>query len=251
MNTKGNTILITGGATGIGFSLAEHAVKAGNRVIICGRRQAKLRDAKRRLPQIHIKKCDLSKAGERKKLHDWVVESFRDVNILVNNAGIQRIIDLKKGMRALAGGEDEIEVTLKACVHMAGHFIPDFLKRKESAVVNVSSGLAFVPMAIFPVYCATKAALHSFSVSLRHQLRKTPVRVFEIVPPMVDTELDRGARGRRGQEDRGIPPFEVAAAFMKALERDEFEVLVGQAHGLRTAEASGHADKIFQNMNMW
>jgi uncharacterized oxidoreductase len=249
MNTKGNTVLVTGGATGIGFALAERLVKAGNDVVVCGRRQEKLREAKGRLPQIHTRECDLSKESERKALHDWVVSNFKDINILVNNAGIQRMIDLKKGTHELFGGEDEIETNFKACVHMSAYFIPDFMQKRESAIINVSSGLAFVPMAVAPVYCATKAAVHSFSVSLRHQLRGTSIRVFEVIPPMVDTEMDKGARDRRGQEYRGIPPSEVATDAMKALESDVYEVAVGQARGLRTAAATGNEDHIFANMN--
>jgi uncharacterized oxidoreductase len=139
-----------GGATGIGFSLAEHFVKAGNDVIVCGRRQEKLREAKSRLPQIHTRECDVSKDKERGMLSDWVVSNFKDINILVNNAGVQRMIDFRKGAHELFGGEDEIETNLKAYIHMSAYFIPDFLKRKESAIINVSSGLAFVPLAVGP-----------------------------------------------------------------------------------------------------
>jgi len=249
MNTKGNTVLITGGATGIGFSLAESFTKAGNDVIVCGRRKEKLAEAKDRLPQIHTRQCDLSVSRERQKLHEWAISSFKDINILVNNAGIQRVIDFRKSPYELFSGEDEIETNLKAIVHLSAYFIPDLLERKESAILNVSSALAFVPLAIVPVYCATKAAVHSFSVSLRHQLRYTPIKVFEIIPPTVDTELDRGARERRGQQYRGIPPSEVAVAAMKALEKDEYEIAVEQAQGLRAAAGSGTLDQIFQNMN--
>jgi uncharacterized oxidoreductase len=249
MKTAGNTVLITGGATGIGFSLAEHLLKAGNEVIICGRRREKLAEAKARLPRIRTKRCDLSRDSQRRILHDWVTSRFRDINVLVNNAGIQRMIDLKKGERDLLGGEDEIETNLKACIQLSTCFVPDLLRRKEAAIINISSGLAFVPLAIMPVYCATKAALHSFSLSLRHQLQETPVKVFEIIPPMVDTELDGGARESRGEQYRGIPPCEVAAATMKAFENDEFETAVGQARDLRRAVSSGNESRVFQRMN--
>jgi uncharacterized oxidoreductase len=244
-------VLVTGGATGIGFSLAESFTKAGNDVIVCGRRKEKLEEAKSRLPQIHTMQCDLSVSRERQILHEWVISSFKGINILVNNAGIQRMIDFRKNPHELLGGEDEIETNLKAIIHLAAYFIPDFMKRKEAAILNVSSALAFVPLAVVPVYCATKAAVHSFSVSLRHQLRNTSIKVFEIIPPTVDTELDRGARERRGQQYRGIPPSEVAVAVMKALEKDEYEIAVEQAQGMRAAAASDALDQIFQNMNRW
>jgi uncharacterized oxidoreductase len=248
MKIRGNTILITGGATGIGFSLAEEFVKASNEVIICGRRKNKLEEAKEKLPQIHSKVCDLSKEADRGSLYDWISSNFKDINILVNNAGIQRMIDFKKGTSELFNGEDEIEINLKAYVHLAAYFTPMFMERKEAAIINVSSGLGFVPLAIMPVYCATKAAIHSFSISLRHQLKDTSVKVFEVIPPIVDTELDKGARDRRGQEDRGIPPAEVVKAVIAGLEKDEYEIAIGMAQNLRMG-ARNNFDQIFQNMN--
>lgn len=250
MKTNGNTVLITGGATGIGFSLAEAFVNACNEVIICGRREDKLEDAKRKVPQLHTRQCDLSKEEERKSLYEWVKSNFKDINILVNNAGIQRMIDLKKGTQDLFDGEDEIEINFKAYVHMSAHFIPLFSEKKEAAIINISSGLGFIPLAIAPVYCATKAAIHSFTMSLRHQLRNTSIKVFEIIPPTVNTELDKGARERRGQADRGIPPEDVAKATMKALENDEYEIGVGQAQNLMMA-AKSNPEQFFQNINRW
>jgi len=250
MQIRGNTILITGGATGIGFSLADAFVKAGNEVIICGRREHKLEEAKDKLPQIHTKICDLSKEKERKLLYDWVRSNFKDINVLVNNAGIQRMIDFKKGTDDLVNGEDEIEINLKAYIYLSAYFIPLLLKRKEAAIINVSSGLAFMPLAVVPVYCATKAAIHSFSLALRHQLKDSSIKVFEIMPPIVDTELDRGAREDRKQEDRGIPPFEVAKVVLKALENNEYEVAIGMAQYLRDGSRNS-PEQTFKNVNRW
>jgi uncharacterized oxidoreductase len=248
MKINGNTILITGGATGIGFALAQAFVGEGNEVIICGRREQKLKEAKSKLPQIHTRVCDLSKEKEREALYNWVKSNFKDLNILVNNAGIQRMVDFKKGISELSAGEDEIEINLKAYIYLSAYFIPDLIKQKESAIINVSSGLGFVPIAFMPVYCATKAAIHSFSLSLRHQLRDTSIKVFEVIPPTVDTELDKGARDRRGQEDKGIPSSEVAKATLKALEKDEYEIAIGMAQNLRMG-ARNNPEKIFQGIN--
>jgi len=248
MKINGNTILITGGATGIGFALAEAFVKEDNEVIICGRREDKLREAKSKLPQIHTKVCDLSKEKERKALYNWIKSNNIDINILVNNAGIQRMIDFKKGIFNLSDGENEIEINLTAPIHLSAYFIPDLLKQKESAIINVSSGLAFVPIAVMPIYSATKAALHSFSVSIRHQLRDTSIKVFEVIPPTVDTELDKGARDEGGQEDKRIPPSEVAKATLKALEKDEYEIAIGMAQNLLMG-ARNNPEKIFQGIN--
>ena len=244
MRTIGNTILITGGATGIGFSLGECFVNKGNEVIICGRRKNKLEGAKRKLPKIHIKVCDVTKPNDRESLFKWVTSNFK-INILVNNAGIQRAIDFKKGSDQLRG-EDEIDTNLKAPVCLSSLFIPTLLRQKEAAIINISSGLGFVPIAAMPIYCATKAAIHSFSISLRHQLRNTPIKVFEIIPPTVDTELDKGINGN---SNRGIHPSEVAKATLNALEKDEFELAVRMAKNLRAAESKNNFNQIFKNIN--
>ena len=248
MRTSGNTILITGGGTGIGLSLAEAFIKAGNTVIICGRREEKLREAKGRLPTVHTRVCDLSRSEERARLFRWATTEFRGLNVLVNNAGIQRMVDLTRGLSELIAGDDEIDINLKAPVHLTALFIPHLASQEAAAVVNISSGLGFVPMAITPVYCATKAAIHSYSLSLRYQLRRTPVRVFEVIAPTVDTDLDRGARERRGQADRGIPPVQVAEATLRAMEQDAFEVAIGRAEGLVNASRADQV-AIFSRIN--
>jgi uncharacterized oxidoreductase len=250
LRISGNTVLITGGATGIGLSLAEALIDAGNEVIICGRREEKLEEARQKLPTIHARRCDLSKEDERKGLYEWVSSEFPTINVLVNDAGIQRVIDLKRGTVDLLSGDDEIEVNFKAYVHMAALFTPLFMGREESAIVNVSSALGFVPIAIMPIYCATKAAIHSYTMSLRHQLKGTPVKVYEVIPPTVDTDLDRGARARRGQTERGIPSSEVAKATMAGLESDNFEIVVGEARNLRGASGE-MVQKIFEGINRW
>ena len=249
METKNNTILITGGATGIGFSLAETLVSAGNKVIICGRREGKLKEAKDKLPQIQAKVCDVSREKERESLFNWVKDNFRDLNVLINNAGIQRMVNLKKGTQDLFSGENEVETNLIAPIHLSAYFIPLLLKKKESAIINVSSGLGFVPIASMPVYCATKAAIHSFTVSLRYQLRDTSIKVFEIVPPAVDTELGKGTT-EEGDEYRGISPSEVAKAALTAMANNEYDIVVGEAKGL-VMGARTNPEQAFQKINQW
>jgi uncharacterized oxidoreductase len=250
MRTKGNTILITGGATGIGFALAEAFVKAGNKVLICGRREAKLKEAGEKLPQIQARQCDLSKKKDRESFCDWVSDNHKDLNILVNNAGIQRAINLRKGAAELFSGEDEVQINFAAPIHISAYFAPLLLKKKEAAIINVSSGLGFVPIAAMPVYCATKAGIHMFSISLRHQLKDTPVKVFEIVPPAVDTELGNGTTGGSEQEYRGILPSEVAAATLEALKNDKYEVVIGEAKTLVEGSRKDF-ENVFQELNRW
>jgi len=248
MKTSGNTILITVGASGIGLALAKAFVEAGNRVLICGRRQDRLDEARQLLDKTHAFQCDLSTADGRQALFEWSTGNFPQLNILVNNAGIQNHVDLRHGLESLTDGEDEIDINLRAPIFLSALFIPYFLERKGSAIVNITSGLGFVPLAFMPVYCATKAAMHSYSLSLRHQLRHGSIKVFEIIPPTTDTELDRGARARRGQAERGIPPEEVARATLQALAADEFELAVGAAQHLRDASRS-QPDEIFRRLN--
>jgi uncharacterized oxidoreductase len=250
MKISNNTILITGGATGIGFAMAEALVRNDNTVIICGRRLNKLEEAKRQLPQIYIRNCDISKEVERKAVYGWIKDNFKSFNILINNAGIQRMVDLKKGIRELAEGENEIQINLAAPIYLSAYFIPLLMKQKAAAIINVSSGLAFVPIASMPVYCATKAAIHSFTISLRHQLRDTSIKVFEVVPPMVDTELGKGSVDEEEEWNRGIQPAEVAKAVISALEKDKYDIVIGEAEGL-VAGSRTNPEETFKNLNEW
>jgi uncharacterized oxidoreductase len=231
MRINGNIVLITGGATGIGLALAEAFVKAGSEVIVCARTEENLKQVKKKIPQLHIKKCDVSKESECEELYNWVTSNFKDLNILINNAGIQRMIDFKNGTEDIirhraADGEDEIEVNFRSLVYLTALFTPHLMKQEDSAIINVSSGLAFHPMAILPVYSATKAAVHMISMLLRQQLEGTTVKVFELIPPMVDTNLDKGARKARGQTYFGITTEEFVHPAMKAFESDEYEIRV-------------------------
>ena len=248
MRTNGNTILITGGATGIGFALAQALVSAGNKVLICGRRRAKLEEAQQKLPQIEVLQCDLAKQTERESLLNWVKGQYHALNILVNNAGIQRAIDIRRGAAELLRGEGEVQVNFVAPIHLSTLFAPLLMQKKEAAIINVSSGLAFAPIAAMPVYCATKVAVHSFSVSLRHQLKGTRVKVFEIVPPAVDTDLGRDSSCNAEQTHGGIPASEVAAETMQALQNDEYEIVVGRAKNLVEGLRQGFKEK-FQQLN--
>jgi len=248
MKTSGNTILITGGATGIGFSLAETLVSANNQVIICGRREDKLAEAKIKLPQIQTKVCDVSKEKERESLFTWAKDNFTDLNILINNAGVQKIIDFKKGAQDLFIGENEIETNLIAQIYLASYFIPSFLNKKEAAIINISSGLGFVPIANIPIYCATKAAIHSFTLSLRYQLRDTSIKVFEIVPPPVDTAMGKGTASDEALGYRSIPPSEVANAFKVALATNGYELLIGEVKDLIIG-ARTNPQQTFENLN--
>jgi uncharacterized oxidoreductase len=192
--------------------------------------------------------CDVAEVKERKVLFERMTSNYPELNILVNNAGIQREVDSTKGATDLMHGEDEIQINFSAPVQLTAMFIHHLMKIGESAIVNILSGLGFIPLTIVPIYCATKAAIHSFTWSLRYQLRKTSIKVFEVIPPTMNTELDRGARDRRKQEYRGIPAAEVAKATLVDLAKDDYEIAIGQAQGLREGTRQ-ESEQIFQRMN--
>jgi uncharacterized oxidoreductase len=233
MEIKNNTILITGGATGIGFELAKALITNGNTVIVCGRREEKLLEAKALLPQLITYKCDISDFNQRRALYNYCIQNHSSINILINNAGMQREINFLDGEENYLQGDNEVAINLDACFHLTALFTPYFAQKTSAAIINVSSGLALVPLVITPIYSATKAALHSFSISLRKQLENTSIKVFEILPPIVDTDLDRGARDKRGQTNKGMKAEEVAIESLVGIANGKFEIAIGIVKLLR------------------
>ena len=248
MKISGNTILITGGATGIGYAMAESFLETGNEVIICGRREDRLLKAQKKHSNLHIKVCDVSDETDRKTLVEWATANFRNLNILVNNAGVQRDIDFTKGIDEFLAGESEIKINLEALIVLSGLFIPFLTEKKEAAIINVSSGLGFVPAARMPVYSATKAGIHAFSMALREQLLKIGIKVFEVVPPAVDTELNFDGRAKRGNFKPDLKPEEFVAAVIKGFKNDIFEIGYGMTEEFIKASRK-ELDKSFQRMN--
>ena len=248
MDMSGNTVLITGGATGIGFAMAEYFLKAGNEVIICGRREDRLREAQKKLPGIHIKRCNVADDGDRRELVTWLSAGFSNLNILVNNAGVQRDIDFTKGISDFLAGDSEIIINLEAPIVLSGLFIPHLSGKKDAAVINVSSGLGFVPAARMPVYSATKAGLHAFSMVLRHQLKNKGIKVFEIVPPAVDTELNPEGRAARGNFKANLSSEVFVEGVMKGIRNDVYEIGYGMSEEFIKASRE-ELDKAFQRMN--
>jgi len=242
LNSSSHTILVTGGASGIGLALAERWLHAGSTVIICGRRGDKLAEAQQKHPALQTRICDLANASERVALAEWATSAFPALDMLVNNAGIQRRLRLDQNEDWQETGE-EIRINLDAPIHLARLFIPHLLKQKDAAIVNVGSGLAFVPLNFVPVYCATKAALHSFTLSLRRQLSATAIQVIEIIPPAVDTDL-----GGPGLHTFGVPVNEFADAVFKRLENGDLEIPYGFSEQSSRASRE-QLDAIFERMN--
>jgi len=218
MNFSQKTVLITGGATGIGLALAEHFYARGATVAVCGRRSDRLAAAAAALPGLRTHVCNMAVPEEREALAEWVVSEVGGVDVLVNNAGIQNRVRLAAGSAWEAHAE-EIAINFGGPVHLTGLLLPHLLSRPEAMVVQVSSGLAFIPGAFAPVYCATKAALHSYTMSLRQQLKGMSVRVVELAPPAVNTDL-----GGTGLHTFGVPLKEFADAVFPRIENEEIEI---------------------------
>ncbi|GAB2779654.1 putative oxidoreductase [Hymenobacter luteus] len=242
MNLTENIVLITGGGSGIGLALAERFQRAGSMVIAVGRREDKLREAQRRLPGLHIRACDVAQAADRVALAEWARQEFPNLNVLVNNAGIQRRFQLMEE-EDWETRRQELVINVEAPIHLTTLFIPQLRAQANPAIINVTSGLAFAPMAQAPIYSATKAALHSFTLSLRHQLAATPIRVLEVVPPAVNTDL-----GGAGLHTWGVPVDDFADSVMQRLAAGEQEVGYGTSEEIRRASRE-QIDARFQLIN--
>ncbi|MFB5676845.1 SDR family oxidoreductase [Paenibacillus terreus] len=246
MKLSGNTILITGGSAGIGLAFAERFLKAGNKVIVCGRREHVLQNAKEKFPDLITRVCNLDMESERAALFDWVTENYPEVNVLVNNAGIQQRFNVLKAdaKNDWSYFNKEITTNIEAPFHLSMLFAPYFAAKEEAAIINVTSGLAFTPFVIAPIYSATKAALHSFTMSLRHQLSETSVEVIEIAPPAVNTDL-----GGSGLHVHGEPLDAFADGIFKGLEEGKEEIGYGTSVSrLRMSrdEIDEYTEKMYQ-----
>jgi len=244
METYGHIVLVTGGASGIGFAIAERLLATGNEVIICGRREKKLQEARKQHPSLHVRTCDVAEPDQRVDLTAWAFREFPRLDVLVNNAGIQQRIALG-GNPNWENVHREIATNFEAHVHLSTLFIPHLRKQQRSAIINVSSGLAFVPLTAAPIYCATKAAMRSFTLSLRHQLAKTPIEVIEIIPPGVNTDL-----GGPGLHTWGVPLDEFADAAFDQLRAGKTEITHAFSEEARRASPD-QLEAIFRRMNQY
>jgi uncharacterized oxidoreductase len=248
MKMTGNTILITGGASGIGRRLAESFHKLGNQVIISGRRREALHEVTAANPGMQALQLDIGdKAGVAAFAED-VGTRYPNLNVLINNAGIMQVEDIATAPGYLDIAEQTISTNLLGPIRLTAALLPHFRTQPRAAVLTVSSGLAFVPMAATPTYSATKAAIHSYSMSLRHQLRDTSIEVIEIVPPYVQTEL---MGEHQASDPRAMPLEDYITEVMQILstQPDVAEVVVGRCEPLRFAAENGKLDFMFQAVN--
>jgi uncharacterized oxidoreductase len=246
MKTIGNTILITGGGSGIGRGLAEAFHKLGNTVIVAGRRESVLSETARANPGMEFVTLDTANVESITKAAAEMKTRFPKLNVVINNAGMQSVLNFSKsGDDAFddAALSAEVQTNIMGILRMTTAFLPQLQQQPSATLVNVSSGLAFVPMARFPVYCATKAFVHSFTMSLRSQMAGTSVSVIELAPPWVKTDLDAAHESPSAHE--GMSPMPLDAfieAAMQELSSDETELKVA---GAKFLYGGGVSDKLY------
>lgn len=243
MKLTGNTILITGGASGIGLALATRLLEEGNQVIACGRNAGVLAKAQQEAPGLITRICDIADPADRRSMVDWLEANHPSLNVLINNAGVQYRRDFREDA-AVDALDQEVAINFTAPVHLIAELLPALRRQTAATIVNVTSGLAFSPMADVPVYCATKAALHSFTLSLRHQMKATSVRVVELAPPIVDTGLGGQTRSAGTASRPMMSAVDFATEALAQLRTDKDEILVGVS-----AETRRQGEALFERMN--
>ena len=246
MKTTGNTILITGGGSGIGRGLAEAFHKLGNQVIIAGRRESVLRDTAAANPGMQYITLDTANPASITHAAAELKTRFPNLNVVINNAGMQSVFNFSDESDPAFNDSEltrEIETNINGVLRMITAFLPQLKQQSSATLVNLSSGLAFVPVARYPVYCATKAFVHSFTMSLRYQLKNTSVSVLELAPPWVKTDLDAAHGEPTIHEGMSPMPLDAfIAAAMQELSSNETELKVA---GAKYLYAGGISDKLY------
>jgi uncharacterized oxidoreductase len=250
MKSTGNTILITGGGSGIGRGLAEAFHKLGNKVIIAGRRKQALDETTAANPGMASAVLNIEDAASIRTFAAKLVADFPALNVVINNAGIMRPENILTQSENVADAEAIITTNLLGPIRLIAALLPHFLKQPHAAIMTVSSGLAFVPLALTPTYCATKAAIHSYSESLRYQLKSTNVEVIELAPPYVQTEL---MGSQQAADPRAMPLKDYLAETIDIIKTqpNATEILVERVKPLRFAASNGQEkyDAFFKQFN--
>jgi len=246
MDTKGNTILITGATRGIGLELLSKFYAEKNKIIAVARNDEGLEKLRTQFKNIDTIQCDLSKDKSINDLIEKVKIDHPDLNTLINNAGIQvNFYDHKFGEKQESWKKlaDEIQINYTAPVQLTYRLIPILKRNRNASIVNVSSGLAFAPKKSAPVYCGTKAGIHIFTKALRYQYENSNLKIFEIIPPLVETEMTKG----RGKNK--LTPVELVEEFFNAFRKDRYEVNIGKTKLLRIIQRISPriADNILKN----
>ncbi|GGF73967.1 SDR family oxidoreductase [Wenyingzhuangia marina] len=227
MITTGNTVLITGGSSGIGWALAKRFLELNNKVIITGRDKNKLKEINHNFPQIITFTGDLTNKKNLDELVLFIEQQHTNLNILINNAGVQYNYNFTDEPNLTYKIDYEVSTNITAPIKLTGLLLPILLKNKNSAIINVSSGLFIAPKKSASVYCASKSAIHSFSKTLRYQLAETNTKVFEIIPALIDTPMTEG----RGKSK--ISPEQLTTEFFRNFKKNKFESYIGKTKLLK------------------
>ena len=246
MNPSGNTILITGGGSGIGRGLAEAFHALGNQIIISGRRRPVLDETTAANPGMKALEVDMRDPASIRAFAARALAEFPSINVLINNAGIMRRENLLEQQPDLADAEAIIATNLLGPLRLTAALLPLLRKQPRAAVINVSSGLAFMPMARTPTYCSTKAALHSYTLSLRAQLQSTGIEVIELIPPYVATHLMDGFSNPRAMP---LDKFIAEAVEILKTQPTPPEICVENVKGFRFAAEKGNFETLFARLN--
>jgi uncharacterized oxidoreductase len=228
MELRNSTILITGGTSGFGYEFASQLLELGNKVIITGRDQARLDQTSKKLPNVHTFQSDVSDPEAITLLYQQIIKQFPELNILINNAGEMRKLSLLDPLMDQENVNREIAINLSGPVRMVQQFLPHLLTKKSAAILNVTSGLAFVPFPLSPIYGATKSGLRAYTQSLRVQLKDTNIKVFELVAPGAKTPLNDKFSGDVDSRMM-MEPDKLVNAAIKGLMKDKLEILPGMA----------------------
>ena len=233
MKQSNNTVLITGGSSGIGLALAKKFLENKNTVIITGRNLAKLEKVKAENPNIHIFQSDVIDDADVRMLADDIQGKFGGIDILINNAGIMNLVDTGNESNDLQKQMEEIEINYNSPIRVLHYFLPQLKKSNNAILVNVSSGLAYVPFAQAPTYSGTKSALHFWTLGIRPQLKPHNIKVVELLPPVVDTPLAHGADIAEDDNLKPMPPEKLADIFWKDFISGKEEITPGISKQLK------------------
>jgi|SRR6218665_1349268 len=245
MNIANKTVLITGGGSGIGFETAKLLSEKGNRILIIGRDGGKLARAAAALNNVSYLAIDITRQNEVDGLHKEILSRFSELSVVINNAAASFVYAHADGVNAFDKASQEMLTNYLSVIRLNETLLPVLKKQPEAAIVNVTSLVSIAPVTVIPTYSDTKAALHSYTLALRHELGKdTAVKVFELLPPLVNTDFSKEIGG----EANGIPAADVAKALLQGITEDLEEIYVGQTKDFRTLYLSD-PKTAFQTLN--
>lgn len=223
MEVSNNTIVVTGGSSGLGLEMCRQLIEKGNKVIACSRSLEKLQEVQKQLPDLVIYKCDIAKESECEYFIEWLRINYPQLNVLVNNAAIAHKIHFVNDLFSLEKMNDEFLVNLQAPIRLIKLLFPLLIQNQNAKIINITTGLVYVPRATYPFYNAAKAGLHSFTQVLREQLKQEQVKIIEVLFPVVDTPWHKG-----NPPKIAISPQKAVSEMLKSISRNQTEIRIAK-----------------------